>query len=186
MNAMFFALAVSLSLPTFACKLDSPIDLSGLKFEEGVEFIGNANTFPSLKMIFPETRNSKAEASQLYLTYPIDNEFRNGTLTELVLGARVDLEESDFGLGLWDQYDKKSLERNIEKTADGEIHTIKAYDTYYENVQKVPYVSEMSIVKIQNNQIVSVEVGMGVVTRDRYPNPKKVGMKKTCVTSVSM
>lgn len=184
MKSLFLALAVCTSLPSFACKLDQPIDLSALSFQEGFESLGNAKMFPSLSMLFPDSSVYGAQPSVLQLTYPIDADFRDGLNDQLVLGARINLGQTRFELGIANTY-RESVERSVEVSERGEIHTIKAYDTYYESLEKVPYVADMSIVKIEDNHVVSIEVGKGVVTRDRYPNPKKVGMKKTCVTSLS-
>jgi hypothetical protein len=173
MKAFALALAVVTSLPSFACRLDQPIDLSTLSFNEGFEFLGNYNTYPSFRMIFPESRTSGATTTQLYLNYPVDTAVMEGRVSEQVLGARVDLEDTDFGLGLWDEYEYINLERKIEKTAEGEVHTIKAYDLQYRDMPVAPYLSDMSVVKVQNNKIVSIEVGTG--------SPS--GMKKACVTS---
>lgn len=189
MKALILALAVTTALPAFACKLDTPIDLRGLKFENGWERFTRADSVPDIRTLMSKDSSEFFNLPTEFALSKVQDStanLRDGTLNPVVLGARVALGETIHGFGMSDFYEGFKMERNVEKTADGEIHTVKASSLTEETPGSwVYYLDDMSVLKIVNQQVVSVELTEGFFTCNRTTKKYDYSMKKTCVTEAA-
>lgn len=189
MKTLLITLAFSLAAQTaFACKLETPIDLRGLEFKHGWEEFGRANSNPDIRtLLAKEDSRFFHLPTNFTLTYVQDTSAnrRDGTLKPAVLGAKLSLGDTVLGFGMSDFYEGFKMERSIQKIPGGEIHTVKSSSLSDSDGWLNYFLSDMSVIKIVNEEVVSVELTEGFWTFNPATSKYDYSIKKTCVTEAA-
>jgi hypothetical protein len=189
MKNLFITLAlVFASNSVFSCKLETPIDLRGLEFRKGHEIFTRTDSAPDIRTLMSkDSARFFSLPSVFHLTQVEDSAAnrRDGTLKPVVLGARIALGDTVHAFGMSDMYEGFKMERTIEKIPGGEIHTVKASSLSDSDGWRNYFLDDLSVIKILNDQVVSIELTEGFWTKNPSTNKYDYSIKKTCVTEAA-
>lgn len=181
MKALLMSLVFSLSVSSaFAeCKLKNPIDLSTLEFTHGTESFSFAKVTGYSPLMQKDLK--------LHLHYVQSDLLNLETmpLEQLTLGARVEERESIEGMGAAAWMNDEDLSRLKYRINDVELHQIDYVLTHDFDGPRKAWYTMKSLVKVQDNQVIGIEIEVGTEVRNHLTGARKLVKKSICVTEAS-
>lgn len=170
------------------CHLKTPIDLRGVEWNNGKEIYSRADSNPDIRTLMSKDSARFFDLPTKFVITIVEDPAanrRNGTLNPIVLGARLKLGDTVHAFGMSDDYEGFRMERSILKDSDGEVHVVKASSKSDSDGWQNYFLSDLSVIKIVNEQVVSVELTEGFWTFNPATSKYDYSIKKTCVTEAA-